>query len=83
MVVSELKLYDLLKAKIGQEEAEAFIEILDNRVDKKFDEAKEHLATKADLANLETKLTRSIYIVGLVQYLAILASLIAILKFVM
>ena len=46
MIVSEIKLYELLKAKIGEAEAEAFVEILDKKVDKKFDDKKEILATK-------------------------------------
>jgi hypothetical protein len=85
MIVSEIKLFELLKAKIGEKEAEAFVEILETKVDRKCDEAKATLATKEDLAktigDLEVRLTRAIYIVGLVQYLAILASVIAIIKF--
>ena len=56
MVVSELRLYELLKARLGAQEAEAFVEILEKRVDTKFDEAKQTLATKEDIAKLETKI---------------------------
>lgn len=90
MIVSGIKLFELLKASIGEKEAEAFVEILETRVDKKFEEAKQELATKGDIADLrveiasmETKLIRSVYIVGLVQYLAMIASLIAVIKFLM
>lgn len=38
MVVSEIKLYELLKAKIGEREAEAFIQILENKVDNRLNE---------------------------------------------
>jgi len=34
MIVSEIKLYELLKAKIGEQEAEAFIQILETKVEK-------------------------------------------------
>ena len=56
MVVSEIELYELLKAKIGEKEASAFVEILDKKVDKKFDDAKLTLATKQDVtqAKLDT-----------------------------
>ena len=81
MIVSEIKLFELLKAKIGEKEAEAFVEILETRVNNKFEEAKVTISTKEDLANLEVRLTKTIYIVGVVQYLAILASVIAIVKF--
>lgn len=40
----------MLKAKIGDKEASAFVTILETRVDKKFEEAKSVLATKEDLA---------------------------------
>ena len=40
MIVSVIRLYKLLKVKVGIQETEAFLEILDNRVDKKFNEAK-------------------------------------------
>jgi len=84
MVVSQIKLYELLKAKIGIDEAEAFIEILEQKVDKKFDEAKESLATKTDIANLcvEIKDTKA----GLIKWMFIFwigqfASFIAVAKF--
>ena len=81
MIVNEIKLFELLKAKIGEKEAEAFVEILETRVNGKFEEAKVTLSTKEDMANLEVRLTKTIYIVGVVQYLAILASVIGIVKF--
>jgi hypothetical protein len=60
MIVSEIKLFELLKARIGEKEAEAFVQILETRVDKKFDEAKNYLATKEDLVRLEGKLETKI-----------------------
>ena len=59
MIVSEIKLFELLKAKIGEKEAEAFIDILEKRVDKKFEDAKDTLATKEDIANVEIKLANT------------------------
>ena len=58
MIVSEIKLYELLKAKLGEKEAEAFVEILEKKVDHKFDEAKQTLATKEDLANTKVDLIK-------------------------
>src|SRR5882762_1429207 len=52
MMVSIIKLYDLLKARIGEKEAEAFVEILEKKVDEKFEEKKNVLATKEDINNL-------------------------------
>ena len=62
MVVSEIELYELLKAKIGNREAGAFVEILEKRVDKKFDEAKQILATKEDVT--QSKLDMVKWMVG-------------------
>lgn len=78
MIVSEIKLYELLKAKIGEAEAEAFVEILDKKVDKKFDDKKEILATKQDVEDLRSELLRTIYLVSLGQLLAIIGSVVAI-----
>lgn len=56
MIVSDITLYEMLKAKLGEKEATAFVTILENKVDKKFEEAKNTLATKEDLAKLEIKI---------------------------
>jgi len=60
MVVSEIKLYELLKAKIGEREAEAFLQILDNRVETRINEKTTLFATKEDLAKTEGKLLSTI-----------------------
>lgn len=60
MVVSEIKLYELLKAKIGEREAEAFIQILENKVETRLNEKTTVFATKEDLAKTEGKLLSAI-----------------------
>lgn len=62
MVVSEIKLYELLKVKLGEKEAEAFVDILETRVDKKFEEAKQVLATKQDLAETKADIIKWMFI---------------------
>jgi hypothetical protein len=57
MMVSEIQLYEMLKGKIGEKEAEAFINILETKVDRKFEEARNVLATKEDIAKSEARLT--------------------------
>ena len=81
MVVSDIQLYELLKGKLGAKEAEAFVEILDRRVEKKFDEKREIIATKEDIHNLRSELLRTFYLVSLGQLLAIIGSVIAIISF--
>jgi len=38
MIVSDIQLYELLKDRIGDKEAEAFVTILENKVGKKFED---------------------------------------------
>ncbi len=61
MFISELQLYELLKLKIGEKEAGAFVELLEQKVDKKFDEGRQLLATKEDLANAKTDIIRWVF----------------------
>ena len=63
MIVSEIKLYELLKAKLGEKEAEAFVHILEQKVDDKFDDAKQILTTKEDFANLRTEFKTDLSVV--------------------
>ena len=88
MVVSDIQLYEILKSKFGAQEAEAVVLTIERRVDKKFEDKKEALATKEDIMKvreeaLSTKadLLKTIYLVGMGQYLAIVASILAILHF--
>ncbi|MFC4231974.1 hypothetical protein ACFOW1_08735 [Parasediminibacterium paludis] len=60
LVISEIKLYELLKAKIGEKEAEAFIEILEQKVENKLQEKTNVFAIKEDLAKIEGKLLSTI-----------------------
>jgi actin-related protein len=56
MQVAEIELYEILKSKLGEKEAKSVIEYVEAKVEKKFDEKKDILVTKTDLANLKTEL---------------------------
>jgi len=71
MVVSEIELYELLKAKIGEKEAAAFVDILDKKVDKKFDDAKLTLATKQDVTQAKLDMVKWMVGFWIVQMAAI------------
>jgi hypothetical protein len=58
MIVSEIKLFEMLKAKIGKDEAEAFVELLEKKVDRKFEEAKQTLVIKEDLLKLQVEIEK-------------------------
>ncbi|MDQ6813849.1 MAG: hypothetical protein M3040_08935 [Bacteroidota bacterium] len=59
MVVSEIKLHELLKSKIGEREAEAFIQILETKVDTRLSEKTTVFLTKEDIARLDTKISEA------------------------
>jgi hypothetical protein len=79
MIISEIRLYEMLKSRIGDKEAEAFIQILEDRVDRKFDNKKSELATKEDVSGLRAELLKTIYLTSLSQLIAIAGSLISLL----
>jgi len=85
MVVSAIELYEILSAKIGKQEAKVLAEYVETTVEKKLVDKLSVFATKEDLAKdlatLEVRLTRNIYIVGVVQFLAIVGSVLMLLKF--
>lgn len=51
----------MIKSKIGEREAEAFVELLDKKVDKKFEDGHLLLATKENLANTKTDIIRWVF----------------------
>jgi hypothetical protein len=75
MIVSEIRLYEMLKAKIGEREAEAFVEILETKVNSKFEEGKELLATKKDLSDLKAEIIKWMFIFWVGQIGVIIAIL--------
>ncbi|MBI4647297.1 MAG: hypothetical protein HY738_12090 [Bacteroidia bacterium] len=85
MQVASIELYDLLKIKIGEAEAKTLVTFIEQETENKFEQKKDTLVAELEtkMAQLETRLTRSIYMVGLIQYLAMLVSLIAIIKYLM
>jgi hypothetical protein len=76
-VISEIRLYELLKTRIGEKEAEAFIQIIEEKMEKKFDQKKSELATKEDVSSLRAELLRTIYLTSLGQLIAIIASVVS------
>lgn len=87
MQVAEIELYEILKTKVGEKEAKTLVEYIETKLEKKFEEKKDILATKEDLANLRTDLmveierTRSDIIKWMFLFwIGQLASLIAILQ---
>ncbi len=79
MSVSEIQLFQILKNKLGEKEAQTLITFVQEEVKAEFDNRREVLATKEDIANVH----KSIYVVGLVQFLAIIGSVLLIVNFML
>ena len=79
MSISEIQLFQALKNKLGEKEAEELVLFVQNEVKTEFENRKDGLATKDDIANLH----KSIFIVGLVQFLAIIGSVLLIFNFML
>jgi hypothetical protein len=56
MHISEIKLFQILKGKIGEDEAQTLVEFIDTKVEKEFEHNKDFLATKKDLSELRDEL---------------------------
>lgn len=88
MTVSEIQLYQILKNKLGEKGAEELVSFVRSEVKTEFDSRREIYATKSDIAivredmvNIKSDLTKSIYFAGIIQFLAIIVSIIAIVNF--
>lgn len=92
MSALELKVYDIFKTKLGDAEAKAIIEYFEAKAEEKYEQKKDILATKEDLSNvekslkneihqLELRLVKQTYWINIVQFLATIGSILAILKF--
>ena len=56
MTVTTIDLYDILKTKIGEKEAKSLVEFVEIRVEKKFEEQMDEIATKKDLFQVKAEL---------------------------
>jgi hypothetical protein len=52
MEMSQIRMYELLKNKIGDKETEAFVHIIEEKMDAKIDQRVQVLATKYDISEL-------------------------------
>jgi peptidoglycan hydrolase CwlO-like protein len=93
--MTDIQLFQILKQKLGEKEAESLVQFVDSKLKDANDQNLKILATKEDLtivkqeiakfredmAKQETRLSQTIYIVGVAQFLAIIASVFALIKY--
>ncbi|MBO9202644.1 MULTISPECIES: hypothetical protein [Niastella] len=52
MEISQIRMYELFKSKLGDKEAEAFVHLIEEKMDAKINQRTQLLATKDDIAAL-------------------------------
>jgi len=77
MSVSEIQLFNILRNKLGENEAQTLVEYVKSQVNDEIESRKDIFLTKEDKVDI----MRSIYVVGLIQFLAIVGSVIGIINF--
>jgi len=87
MSTRRLKVYDIFKTKLGDAEVKMIIEYFESKAEEKYEQKKDVLATKEDIIGLrvemrdmENCLTKQIYWINIVQFLATIGNILAILK---
>ncbi len=58
MTVTDIELYELLKSKMGEREAQSLVEYVKSSVKAEYEAKKDTLATKEDLANVKADLIK-------------------------
>ena len=76
MIVSDIKLYEILRLKLGEKEVETLVEFVDSKLKEREEENLKILATKEDLAKLESILTLRMFYFWMGQ-VAVIAGLLA------
>ena len=67
---------------MGEDQAQNLGEFIETKVKGEFNSRKDVFATKQDVFDLRADLLRTIYIVGIVQLVGIVGSVLAIVKFI-
>ncbi|MFD2288638.1 hypothetical protein GJU39_11130 [Pedobacter petrophilus] len=62
MSVTEIQLFQILKLKLGEKEAEQLVSFVKEEVKNEFDNKREILATKEDLANSKADIIKWMFI---------------------
>lgn len=72
MVVSEITLFNTLKTKLGEQEAQVVVEGIKQTVKEEFEHKKDILATKEDFANTKVDLIKRMVGFWLAQMAALI-----------
>ncbi len=56
--ISDIRLYNLLKSKFGEKEAEQFVSLVKEEINNTFEAKKDSFSSKEDIGKLELKLSQ-------------------------
>ncbi len=82
MQVTEIELYNALKQKLGDQQAETLVGYVKSEVSQKFSDNKSLFATKEDVANAKVDIIKWIVGVGFLQLAAVIGGLYAVVRIV-
>jgi hypothetical protein len=57
--ISEIQLYNILREKIGDQQAQTLTDYVESRVDREFEKNKSILATKSDILELKNQISEN------------------------
>ena len=60
--ISTIEMYNILKGKLGENEAKSLTEYVENKVERTFEKEKDVLATKEDLANTKSDIIKWMFL---------------------
>lgn len=60
--ISTIEMYNILKGKLGENEAKSLTEYVESKVERTFEKEKDVLATKEDLANVKSDIIKWMFI---------------------
>ncbi len=62
IAISTIEMYNILKSKLGESEAKALTEYVENKIEHSFEKQKDVLATKVDLAESKSDIIKWMFI---------------------
>jgi hypothetical protein len=88
MVITDIQLYNSLREKLGNEQAQELVGFIREEIKTEFMGRKDAFLVKEDKTDImicmkqdKVDIMRTIYVVGLVQFLAIVGAILAIINF--
>jgi hypothetical protein len=80
MIITEIDLYNILRSKIGENEAKSLVEFVEINLEKRLEERKDNIASKSDLHSVKAEMIKWMFIFWVGQIIVNIALLVLFLK---